>query len=122
MAVTEKKYQLGTAENQEFLQDVRDGLLSFGHQFPSPGGSSYYLGDDGTPWKDRNRETWITSRMTHVYSIGSMLGHEGSEALADAALKGLEASFTMIKMVVGMQVLQRTMKLFQPSSAMPMHL
>lgn len=27
--------------------------------------------------------------MTHVYSIGSMLGHEGSEALADAALKGL---------------------------------
>ena len=89
MAVTEKKYQLGTAENQEFLQDVRDGLLSFGHQFPSPGGSSYYLGDDGTPWKDRNRETWITSRMTHVYSIGSMLGHEGSEALADAALRGL---------------------------------
>ena len=89
MAFTENKYQLGTAENQKFLQDVRDGLLSFGHQFPSPGGSSYYLGDDGTPWKDRNRETWITSRMTHVYSIGSMLGHEGSEALADAALKGL---------------------------------
>ena len=89
MAVTEKKYQLGTAENQEFLQDVRAGLLSFGHQFPSPGGSSYYLGDDGTPLKDRNRETWITSRMAHVYSIGSMLGHEGSEALADAALKGL---------------------------------
>ena len=89
MAVTENKYQLGTAENPKFLQDVRDGLLSFGHQFPSPGGSSYYLGDDGTPWKDRNRETWITSRMTHVYSIGSMLGHEGSEALADAALKGL---------------------------------
>ena len=48
MAVTENKYQLGTAENQKFLQDVRDGLLSFGHQFPSPGGSSYYLGDDGT--------------------------------------------------------------------------
>ena len=43
MAVTENKYQLGTAENQKFLQDVRDGLLSFGHQFPSPGGSSYYL-------------------------------------------------------------------------------
>lgn len=122
MAVTENKYQLGTAENQKFLQDVRDGLLSFGHQFPSPGGSSYYLGDDGTPWKDRNRETWITSRMTHVYSIGSMLGHEGSEALADAALKGLRGELHDDQMVVGMQVLQRTMKLFQPSSAMPMHL
>ena len=89
MGITEKKYQLKTAENQEFLQGVKEDLLSFGHQFPSPGGSSYYLGDDGTPWKERNRETWITSRMAHVYSIGSMLGHEGSEALADAALKGL---------------------------------
>ena len=49
MAVTEKKYQLGTAENQEFLQGITEGLLKFGHQFPSPGGSSYYLGDDGTP-------------------------------------------------------------------------
>ena len=89
MAVTENKYQLGTAENQEFLQDVRDGLLSFGHQFPSPGGSSYYLGDDGTPWKDRPRETWITCRMAHVYSIGTLLGYPGSEALVDAALKGI---------------------------------
>lgn len=89
MGITEKKYQLGTDENQEFLKRIREGLLSFGHQFPSPGGSSYYLGDDGTPWKERNRETWITSRMAHVYSIGSMLGYEGSETLTDAALKGL---------------------------------
>ena len=58
MAVTEKKYQLGTAENQEFLQDVRDGLLSFGNQFPSPGGSSYDLGDDGTPWKHGSQAVW----------------------------------------------------------------
>ena len=84
-----RKYQIDTEENRAFLKDVRNGLLSFGHQFPSPGGSSYYLGDDGTPWKERNRETWVTSRMAHVYSIGSFLGHQGSEELADAALKGL---------------------------------
>ena len=84
-----KKYQIDTAENKAFLKEMRDGLLSFGHKFPSPGGGSYYLGDDGTPWTERNRETWITSRMAHVYSIGTFLGHEGSEALADAALKGL---------------------------------
>ena len=35
--------------------------------------------------QDSNRETWITSRMAHVYSIGTFLGHEGSEALVDAA-------------------------------------
>ena len=84
-----RKYQIGTAENKAFLKEIREGLLAFGHRFPSPGGGSYYLGDDGTPWKQRSRETWITSRMAHVYSIGSFLGHEGSEALADAALQGL---------------------------------
>ena len=85
----ELKYQLDTAENEEFLKEIRDTLLAFGHKFPSPDGSSYYLGDDGAPWTDRSRETWITSRMVHVYSIGALLNHEGSEPLADAGLKGL---------------------------------
>lgn len=89
MDKTIKKYRIDTEENKAFLKELREDLLSFGHGFPSPGGGSYYLGDDGTPWKERNRETWITCRMAHVYSIGSMLGHEGSEALVDAALKGL---------------------------------
>lgn len=85
-----KKYQLDTKENEEFLKEIREGLFNFGHKFPAPGGSSYYLGDDGTPWKDRNRETYVTSRMVHVYSLGSFLGHPGSEALIDAGLKGLK--------------------------------
>ena len=83
------KYNIDTAENKQFLQELRQELLEFGRRFPSPGGGSYYLGDDGTPWKDRNRETWITCRMAHVYSMGTMLGSKGCDALADAALKGL---------------------------------
>ena len=83
------KYEINTKENREFLKASCEELLNFGHRFPSPNGGSYYLGDDGTPWKDRNRETWITCRMAHVYSLGLMLGHEGSGELADAALKGL---------------------------------
>ena len=85
----QEKYLIDTDENRAFLKEMRKNLLSFGHQFPSPGGSSYYLGDDGTPWKERNRETWITSRMVHVYCLGMFLGHQGSEALAEAGLKGL---------------------------------
>ena len=85
----DKKYQINTEENRKFLEEVRNNLFDFGHRFPSPGGGSYYLGDDGTPWKDRNRETWITSRMAHVYSLASFLGYPGSEVLADEALKGL---------------------------------
>lgn len=85
----EKKYIIDTLENKAFMTEIRDNLLQFGHQFPSPEGASYYLGDNGTPWKDRNRETWITCRMAHVYSLGTLLGHEGSEKLVDAVLKGL---------------------------------
>lgn len=87
-----RKYQIGTKENKEFLEEIRKNLLEFGRQFPAPDGSSYYLGDDGTPWKDRNRETWITSRMLHVYSIGTMLGDKGSKTLAESALKGLKGA------------------------------
>ena len=87
--MTDARYIIDTDENRQFLAELREDLLKFGRRFPSPGGSSWYLGDDGTPWTDRPRETWITSRMTHVYSIGSMLGFPGAEALADAGLKGL---------------------------------
>ena len=83
-------YIIDTPENRRFLRDNALALLDFGRQFPSPGGGSYYLSDDGSPWKDRNRETWITCRMAHVYSIGSMMGDEGSSGLAcdaDSVLK-----------------------------------
>ena len=90
MSECNRKYQIDTEENRSFLKEMREDLLRFGRHFPSPGGSSYYLGDDGTPWKDRNRETWITSRMVHSYCLGSFLGHEGSEELVDAGLKGLK--------------------------------
>ena len=83
------KYKIDTKENKDFMRSMTQDLLRFGSRFPSPSGSSYYLGDDGTPWTDRPRETWITCRMAHVYSIGSCLGYPGSEQLVDAALKGL---------------------------------
>lgn len=84
-----RKYTIDTSENKAFMKEIRDNLLEFGRRFPSETGASYYLGDDGAPWRERPRETWITCRMAHVYSIGALLGYEGSEALVDAALKGL---------------------------------
>jgi len=84
------KYEIDTEENRAFLRDNARALLDFGRRFPSPGGASYYLGDDGTPWKDRNRETWITCRMAHVYSIGARMQDPGSKELAEAAIRGLQ--------------------------------
>ena len=89
MSSRNKKYEIGSVENKKFLEETRENLLNFGRKFLSPGGSSYYLGDDGNPWKNKNRETWITSRMIHVYSIGTMLDYTGSSELVDGALKGL---------------------------------
>ena len=83
------KYIIDTKENKAFMNELTEDLLRFGHKFPSPSGSSYYLGDDGTPWKERARETWITCRMSHVYSIGKLLSHEGSMELVNEALKGI---------------------------------
>ncbi|MBR5357404.1 MAG: AGE family epimerase/isomerase [Lachnospiraceae bacterium] len=83
------KYIYNTKENKEFLKENASALLNFGRKFPSPGGGSYYLSDDGTPWVDRPRETWITCRMAHVYSIGAMMGVSGSKELAAQAIKGL---------------------------------
>ncbi len=84
-----KKYEIDTKENREFMNFLCSNLLSFGHGFASPEGGAYYLGGDGSPWKDRPHETWITCRMAHVYSMGEMLGHRGSRQLVDSALKGL---------------------------------
>ncbi len=86
----DRKYIIDTEENNAFMNELTEDLLKFGHRFPAPTGSSYYLGDDGTPWTDRPRETWITCRMAHVYSIGYILGHKGSEDLVDQALKGIK--------------------------------
>ncbi|KAA8827855.1 AGE family epimerase/isomerase [Bifidobacterium tissieri] len=89
-SITNAAYRLGTPENRDWLNAQRDSLMNFGYAFPSPTGGSYWLGDDGTPWKDRNRETWITCRMTHVYALAAFVGHPGAEELVDAGLKGLK--------------------------------
>ena len=82
-------YVLDSADNLNFLYACRNNLLKFGIHFPAPSGSSYWLGSDGTPCTDRERETWITARMAHVYSLASMLGMEGAKDLASKAISGL---------------------------------
>lgn len=88
----DKKYLLDTEENKKFLEEIRKDLLEFGCQFPAVDGTCYYLGDDGTPWKEYNRETYATSRMVHVYTLGKYMGYKGSDELIDLAVKGLMGS------------------------------
>lgn len=85
----ERKYEIDTRENIEFLTEVRKDLFDFGRAFPSPEGSSYALGIDGKPILTAPKETYVTSRMCHAYSMGKILGYPGSEELAKEALRGL---------------------------------
>ena len=87
--IMNSKYILDTQENRDFLKKETLELLRFGTKFPSPKGGSYYLSADGSPMMERPRETWITSRMAHVYSIGAMLGVSGARELAAKAINGL---------------------------------
>ncbi len=45
----ENKYIIDTPENKSFLKEIEAGLVAFERGFASPKGSSWYLGDDGTP-------------------------------------------------------------------------
>jgi len=63
--------------------------LDFGRGFPHPEGGAAWLDSAGRPDLARPVFTWITARMVHVYSLGSLAGVTGCEQLADIALRGL---------------------------------
>ena len=69
------RYTLGTEANRIFMASETYELLKFGKGFPAPNGGSGWLNADGTLDPSHGVETWITSRMAHVYSIGAMLGY-----------------------------------------------
>lgn len=79
-------------EAPDHLAWLREGFaaqLRFARSFPHPDGGAYYLGEAGVPDLTRPVQTWITSRMLHVYSLGHLAGLPGCAPLAEAALAGL---------------------------------
>ncbi len=83
------KYQIDTPENKAYLREMAEELLRFAVCFPSAEGCAYYLRDDGTPWPQKNLDSYETCRMVHSYSIGKLLGFPGSDSLIDAGLRAL---------------------------------
>jgi len=65
-----------------------DRLLSFAARSRVPAGFGY-LGDDGTVLTDRPVETWISARMTHVFSLGVLRAHPDAAELADHGVTAL---------------------------------
>jgi sulfoquinovose isomerase len=83
---------LTTPAHARWLEAEGDRLLEFGRTARLPSGGFAWLDETGAPELDRPTELWITCRMTHVYSLGHLLGRPDCGPLADhgvAALRGL---------------------------------
>lgn len=86
------KYRLGTQANRIFMAAQSYELLDFGKGFPAAIDGSGWLNSDGTIDQSQGVQTWITSRMAHVYSIGAMLGYPHCAELVDEAIRGLSGA------------------------------
>lgn len=84
---------LTTPAHARWLEAEGDRLLQFGRAARHPDGGFAWLDDAGAPELDRPVELWITCRMTHVYSLGHLLGRPESGSLADHGVEALRGRF-----------------------------
>jgi sulfoquinovose isomerase len=76
-------------DHRDWLAAQTRRQLDFGRAFPHPDGGAAWLDPAGRPDLTRPVFTWITARMAHVYSLGSLAGVPACEDLADIAIAGL---------------------------------
>jgi mannose/cellobiose epimerase-like protein (N-acyl-D-glucosamine 2-epimerase family) len=70
-----------------------DRLLHFAEGSRHPDGGFAWLRSDGTPDLSRPRELWITTRMTHCFALGALLGRPGARELVEHGLASLRDDF-----------------------------
>ena len=76
-----------------WLEAEGDRLLDFSRAARHPAGGFAWLDVAGRPQLDRPVELWITCRMTHVFSLGHMIGRPGCGPAADHGLRALTGRF-----------------------------
>jgi sulfoquinovose isomerase len=86
-------FELGDPVHERWLASEGDRLLAFGRASRHPEGGFAWLDDTGAPELDRPVELWITCRMTHVYSLGHLIGRPGCDELADHGVAALRGRF-----------------------------
>ena len=75
------------------LASETERLLAFAEHSRHPEGGFAWLNSDGTPDLERPRELWITTRMTHVFALGELLGRPGAAELVAHGLDSLRHDF-----------------------------
>ena len=84
---------LSTPAHARWLEAEGDRLLEFSRASRHPAGGFAWLDSAGRPSFDRSVELWITCRMTHVYSLGHLLGRPHCGRLADHGVEALRGRF-----------------------------
>jgi sulfoquinovose isomerase len=84
---------LNSPSHARWLEAEGDRLLDFGRAARHPSGGFAWLDNAGEPEFDRPVELWITCRMTHVYSLGHLMGRPGCGELADHGVQALTGRF-----------------------------
>ncbi len=90
----------GPIADPEHLRRLREEggrLLGFAKAARHPQGGFAWLDDSGRPDPDRPVLLWVTARMTHVFSLGHLLGDPDSAALADHGLRALRDRFRDVR-------------------------
>ncbi|WP_062070723.1 AGE family epimerase/isomerase [Demequina sediminicola] len=80
---------LTTPSHFRWLESESARLLQFGRASRHPRGGFGGLDADGVLPEDAEAELWITGRMTHCYSLATLMGHPGSAALVDHGIDAL---------------------------------
>ncbi len=75
------------------LADQLSGLMTFGLRARLPDGGFGWLDSKGYPTPGRPKFLYVTCRMTHVYSLGVLLGVRGADQMVDHGLAALAGEF-----------------------------
>ena len=72
-----------------YLSGEGERLLAFARNARLPGGGFGWLDCHGSPLPDDTVHTYITARMTHVFSLAALLGHAWAAEYADHGIAAL---------------------------------
>ena len=81
------------AEHLGFLTGETTRLLDDARAASRPDGTFAWLDEDLRADPGHPLELWVATRMTHLFSVGHLLGREGDGELADRGIMGLRNAF-----------------------------
>jgi mannose/cellobiose epimerase-like protein (N-acyl-D-glucosamine 2-epimerase family) len=82
-----------SSTHRAFLAAETERLLDGARAAADPDGAFAWLDEDNRADHSRPRALWITARMAHVFSVGSLLGRSDDAPLADSGLQAIDSVF-----------------------------